>query len=63
MANSICPHCGNPVILHPSAEARAAKYGLTADYYRRLFPSHSGCLVTARSAESVHLMRKLSAQA
>lgn len=55
-----CKYCGKPVKLSPSAEERAAASGQSAAYYRELFPNHSACMVAARSAASVELMRSAS---
>lgn len=43
-----CQYCNKKVILTPSANERAEKYGNTAQYYRDLFPNHSDCHIAAR---------------
>ena len=63
MSHRICPYCGMPVILSPSANARAKKYGETPEYYKALFPAHSGCLVQARTEEAIQLMKRISLSA
>lgn len=59
----ICTHCQRPVILSPSAEARAKNYGETPEFYKALFPAHSECIVKARTSAAVELMHMISAQA
>ena len=53
-----CRYCKKPIILIPSAEERAKKdvTGKSAAYYKRLFTSHSQCLVEARSRDARMLM-------
>lgn len=55
-----CPYCGKPVMLHPSAEERARKTGESPQYYRNIFQSHSACIVQARSAQAIALMRTIT---
>jgi hypothetical protein len=55
--NHICKYCDKPVILVPSAYARANKYGESAQYYKDLFPNHMACVVANRSQESINLIR------
>jgi hypothetical protein len=50
--NHICKYCDKPVILVPSAYARAKKFGKTAQYYKDLFPNHSDCVVTNREQQT-----------
>ena len=57
--NSICTICNTPVILSPSADERARKYGETAQYYRDLFPNHSKCIIAKRNAETSDLIKRL----
>ena len=38
-----CTSCQQPIVLIPSAEDRAAKYGRTANYYRNLFRVCAAC--------------------
>lgn len=58
----LCTICNKPIILVPSAKARAAAdvTGKSAKYYESLFTEHSECLVAKREAETVALMRKLN---
>lgn len=45
MKHRICPHCNEPIVLVPSAAARAKKFGETAEYYRNLFTVCSDCQI------------------
>jgi len=58
MSRSVCKYCGKPVVLKPSAEERAKKYGETPTFYRRLFPNHGACEVKARENETLSLLRR-----
>ncbi len=42
----ICAHCKRPVVLVPSAEERARKFGGSPSDYVKLFPLHVDCLLT-----------------
>lgn len=53
-----CKYCGKPVVLVPSAAARARKHGGTAAYYTSLFPNHSECVVQNNREQSLVAMRK-----
>lgn len=57
-----CTICGNPIVLEPSAEERAARdtTGKTAEYYRSLFTEHAECSLRKRQEDTAVLMRKLS---
>lgn len=57
----ICSICGKPIVLSPSAAERAAKdvTGKSADYYRKLFTTHSACALAKRRADTKALMAKL----
>lgn len=54
-----CKHCGQKVTLHPTAAERAKKYGGKPADYVALFPDHAECVVKAREADTVALMRRL----
>lgn len=55
-----CTLCGTPIVLYPTAKARAARWGGTASYYTNLFTTHSACTVAARDgAWSAEALRKL----
>ncbi len=60
MAN--CTICGKKIVLVPSAEERAAKFGGKASDYPKLFTTHSDCAVKQRSQESTDLMRRIAAE-
>lgn len=60
MAN--CTICGKKIVLVPSAEERAAKFGGKASDYTKLFTTHSDCAVKKRSQESTDLMRRIAAE-
>lgn len=57
-----CTICGKPIVLVPSAEARAAAdvSGRSASYYRSLFRQHDACLLEKREQETLELMRKIN---
>lgn len=40
-----CIYCNKPVILNPSAEERAKKYGGKPEDYTKLFKAHYHCQV------------------
>ena len=56
-----CTYCGKPIILIPSAEERARKYGGNASDYTKLFTAHGSCVVNARSESARRLMEKFRA--
>lgn len=53
-----CTICGKPIVLRPSAQERADKYGGRPADYTNLFTQHSDCTVAKRSKEAVDLMRR-----
>lgn len=55
----LCNLCQQPVILVPSAEERAKKYGGTPDFYRSLFKVHSWCQIAANRASQLELTKRL----
>jgi hypothetical protein len=57
-----CTICNKPIVLSPSAEERARKFGGSAADYRALFTSHADCFIAKRSAESVALMREIGSR-
>lgn len=59
---SNCTICGKKIVLVPSAQERAKKFGGVAADYTAMFTTHSDCLVQKRSQESVELMRSISAK-
>jgi hypothetical protein len=56
MAN--CTICNKPVILVPSAQERAAKFGGTPGDYIGLFMTHSRCALEQRHADTLALIRE-----
>ncbi len=54
-----CKICGKPIVLIPSANERAKKFGGSPSDYINMFDTHADCLIAKRSNESVELMRKL----
>ena len=54
-----CTYCNKPIILVPSAEVRAERFGGKPSDYIKLFTSHSECAIKHRNEETVKLMRKL----
>ena len=55
-----CRHCHKPVILQPSARARAERFGGAPRDYILLFPNHADCVVKAREQETINLLRSLN---
>jgi len=53
-----CTICNKPIVLVPSAEERARKYGKSASYYRNLFTTHADCVLAQRKAETSALIRR-----
>ncbi len=51
MSEHICTHCKKPIVLVPSANKRAKKYGESPEYYRRLFTMHSDCQLELRDSK------------
>lgn len=56
-----CTICTKPIVLVPSAQERADKFGGRASDYTRLFTTHSRCFVAKRNAETVQLIKRLTA--
>jgi len=55
-----CAICNKPIVLTPSAKARALHFGGVPTDYTRLFTTHAACAIEKRSAEARELMRRLS---
>jgi hypothetical protein len=53
-----CTICNKPILLIPSAEERARKYGGKRQDYINLFTTHAVCAVKKRSADTVTHIRK-----
>lgn len=60
MAHYKCSICKQDIVLVPSAEQRAKKYGETAEYYRSLFVSHVSCQLDHRKRSVLELMKRIS---
>jgi len=60
---SKCSICGKPIVLVPSATARAHKLNCAVSEIDACFTTHSACLVAKRNAESTDLMRVIGAEA
>lgn len=54
-----CIHCGNEVVLRPSAKERAEKCGGKPSDYTRLFRAHADCTIEARDRDVRELMERL----
>lgn len=52
-----CAICGKPVVLVPSAIARALKYDGKPSDYTRLFRTHAQCSIDKRRADTLTLIR------
>ena len=51
-----CTICKKPIVLVPSAEERAKKFGGTPAFYTRLFTEHAACVLTRRATETSELI-------
>lgn len=56
----ICPYCRKPIVLEPSANERAQRYGGRPSDYIDLFPYHADCFTADRSRQSSELMASMS---
>ena len=54
-----CTICGKPIILVPSAQERAKKFGGKPSDYTRLFTEHTDCFTEKRERETRDLVRRL----
>ena len=52
-----CNHCGKEIVLIPSANERAAKYGGTPEFYTRLFSMHNKCIMELRRKSTSELIQ------
>lgn len=55
-----CTICGRPVVLNPSAQERAEKYGGTAQDYIKLFPQHAQCILNKRNKDTAALIKRIN---
>lgn len=60
MSHKKCKLCGAPIILKPSAEERAIKYGGVPSDYIKLFDTHTGCALKKRSEETAQLVQEIN---
>lgn len=60
MAHRNCNICNTPIVLVPSAEERARKYGGTPQHYINQFTAHADCIIKKRESETVGLVRLLN---
>jgi len=54
-----CTICGKPIVLVPSAEERARKYGGKPSDYTRLFRAHTNCALDKRERDTLALIQRL----
>jgi hypothetical protein len=54
-----CTICGKPVVLVPSAEERARKFGNSPKYYRSLFTTHAECALVKQATETHVLLKRM----
>ena len=55
-----CTLCHKPVVLHPTAARRSARYGGTPRDYIILFPRHADCELKAREQATQELIQRLN---
>ena len=55
-----CTLCDKPVVLHPTAAQRSARYGGVPRDYTILFPRHADCELKARERATQELLRSLN---
>jgi hypothetical protein len=53
-----CTICGKPIVLRPSANERARKYGQSSKYYLDIFTEHSECTVAKRERDTLDLIKR-----
>lgn len=53
-----CVLCGKPVVLVPSAQERARRFGGKPSDYAALFDRHAGCEIDRRAEETSELIRR-----
>lgn len=56
MSHRKCRICGQPIILKPSAEERAIRYGGVPSDYIKMFDAHSSCALAERSQQVAALI-------
>lgn len=58
-----CTICQKPIVLIPSAQERAKRFGGNATYYESLFTQHPECAVEKRSQATSMLMKQIATDA
>jgi len=56
--NRKCKICGEEIVLVPSAESRAKRYGGKPEDYRAMFTAHPQCVIDKRNADTLALIRR-----
>jgi hypothetical protein len=57
-----CTICGNPIVLMPSANERARRYGGSPSDYTKLFTTHPRCAIEKRAADVRDLIERQQAK-
>lgn len=57
-----CSICHKEIVLSPSASERAKKYGGRSSDYTKLFTEHTECALKKREADTLELMRRITAK-
>lgn len=58
MSHKPCRICGEPIVLVPSAQERAIKYGGVPSDYIKLFDAHTACALKERSEQVAMLIKR-----
>ena len=53
-----CTICGEPIVLVPSAQQRAERFGGLPSHYTKLFTAHGACQVKKREEDTLRLLKK-----
>lgn len=53
-----CTICGEPIVLVPSANERAKKFGGLSSDYTALFTEHAKCAIKKRTEDTLELVRR-----
>lgn len=53
-----CEICMQPIVLRPSAEERARRYGGVPSDYLNMFTTHAGCALRKRMEETRALIER-----
>lgn len=57
-----CKYCGEPIILVPSAQERAKKYGGSPNDYTNMFDYHSNCTLKMRKEATSELINRIGSK-